>query len=110
MSSSRARAALSVGSVCIFFLFLLLPQVSPAPVKAFWDPPIASGAPKDPGTPFEEPEGGNPGDTPNPAGRPGSLPGGRHLTPAASPAPGAAKIVVRQLVLQRLVLILWHLQ
>ena len=79
-------------------------------MKAFWDPPIASGAPKDPGTPFEEPEGGNPGDTPNPAGRPGSLPGGRHLTPAASPAPGAAKIVVRQLVLQRLVLILWHLQ
>jgi hypothetical protein len=110
MSSSRVRAALSIGSVCIFLLFLLLPQMSPGPVKAAWDSKIPNCAPKDPGTPFEEPEGGNPGNTPDPSVRPASIHGGQQPTPTAGLAPGAAKIVLRQLLLQRLVLILWHLQ
>ena len=116
MSSSRVRPAFSVGSVCIFpilfllLFLLLLPQVTPDPVRAAWDPKIVNATPKDPGTPFEEPEGGSPGDIPNVSTRPASAPGGRRSTPSASLAPEAAKIVVRQLVLQRLVLILWHLQ
>jgi hypothetical protein len=110
MSSSRARAALAVGSVCLFLLLLLLPQLSPAPVKAAWDPKITSGAQNDPGTPFEEPEGGDPGNTQGPAGRPASASGSQQPAPTSSAASGAVKIVVRQLVLPRLVLILWHLQ
>ena len=110
MSSSRVRAALSVGSVCIFLLFLLVPQMTPDPVKAAWDPTIANGSPKDPGTPFEEPEGGNPGNTPDPSSRPGSVRGSRQFTATASLTPDGARIVARQLVWQRLVLVLWHLQ
>ena len=110
MSSSRVRAALSVGSVCIFLLFLLLPQVTPDPVKAAWDPKITNAVPKDPGTPFEEPEGGNPDNSRGSAAPPASIEANQRLTPKASFAPEATKIMVRQLVLQRLVLILWHLQ
>jgi hypothetical protein len=110
MSSSRVRATLSIGSVCIFLLFLLLPQINPDPVKAAWDPKIANGAPKDPGTPFEEPEGGDPGSTHDPYAPRASVGGGQWHAPKPGLSPEAAKVVVRQLVLRRLVLFLWRLQ
>jgi hypothetical protein len=110
MSSSRVRAALLVGSVCIFILFLLLPGAGPSPVKAAWVPRIVGAIPKDPGTPFEEPEFGDPG---NNQGRPaGSASGTDSAQPelSAKSASENVEIVVWQVALPRLVLILWHLQ
>lgn len=110
MSSSRGRAALLVGSVCVFIILLLLPRGGPSPVEAAWVPRIVGAVPKDPGTPFEEPEMGNPG---NSQGRPaGSSSDTSALQPEATAksASGNVEVVVWQVALPRLVLILWHLQ
>jgi len=109
MLSSRARTAFSIGSVCLFLLLLLLPQMSPGPVNAAWDPTITNATPKDPGTPFEEPEDIDLGD-----GGGGCAPGTIGAPPpvvaTSKSASETVKIVWRQLVLPRLFLILWHLQ
>jgi hypothetical protein len=109
MSRIRVRAGWPIAIGCLFFVFLALALASPAPVKAYWNPKIVSAPPKDPGTPFEEPEGG--GDPTDhgagPSTRPGTQP---PATGSVSPdqAQGAAVTTLQQVVLRTLVLILMH--
>ncbi len=109
-SLTRARTAFSVGSICLFLLLLLLPQMSPGPVNAAWDPDISDASlPKDPGTPFEEPEIYDPGVLGGTAPR-GSEGGDLPSVTATKSATGAVVTVMREIVFPRLWLILWHLQ
>lgn len=110
MSRLRLGAGLSVGITCIF-LFLLLPLANPVTVEARWNPRIGNGIPKDPGTPFEEPEERVPAGVGDSQAGPCSIKGGaRPVAPIAVDVTGPATRAVRRIVLQHLVLVLWHLQ
>jgi len=60
--------------VVLALLALLTHSVAPGPARAYWTPPdiAKSGGPSDPGTPYEEPEGG---------GGSGTDPGGTEKPP-----------------------------
>jgi len=99
-----------VGIVCLFFLVLVLPLATPAPVKAYNDPKIATSVPKDPGTPFEEPEIGGTGSGQGDVKPGGPIGGnGRFAAPDRS-VPATAKVTLRKLFLQHLIFVLWHQQ
>jgi hypothetical protein len=111
MSRSRLGAGLSVGIACIF-LVLLLPLAHPVKVEARWTPHIGSGLPRDPGTPFEEPEV-------KPADPFGDTQDGLHCSViggGAQPVALAADVakpavhVAGKIMLRRLALFLWHVQ
>jgi hypothetical protein len=105
MSRVRVRNGWSVGICCLFVFFLTLPLASPAPVSAYWDPKITAGPPKDPGTPFEEPESGDP--TSSGSGL-ATRPGGPQPAVTSNVTGELAKSTIQSLVARTLILILVH--
>jgi hypothetical protein len=112
VSNLHVRPGVLIGIVCLFFLVLVLPLATPAPVNAYHEPKIATTIPKDPGTPFEEPEIGDTGT--NPAGGPtkpnGPLGGDVLLSTQTDGGQGTMKIVMRKILLRHLLFVLWHSQ
>lgn len=80
-----------LGSMVVFVLLALLAHsVVPEPAHAYWTPPdiAKDSGPSDPGTPYEEPEGGG-GDPVDPGKPPEGIPGQHDpvITTPQTPAP-----------------------
>ncbi len=60
MSSNQSRRSIAARMTGLVFLLFLVSVMVPPAAQTYWEaPPIAKDGPKDPGTPFEEPEGGS---------------------------------------------------
>ena len=108
MNLFRVRSVV-VGAFACVALIVLLTQILPPPaVQAYWEPQIAKHGPKDPGTPYEEPEG-DPGNNEDPPKPPDGITGEGELdgTVAGEPATLGEKLLAEPLFwrLQLLVLV-----
>ena len=66
MSSNQSYRSIAARVTGLVFLLFLVSVTVPPAAQTYWEPPsIAKDGPKDPGTPYEEPEGG-PGDETGP--------------------------------------------
>jgi hypothetical protein len=89
-------------------LFFTTPTAGPVSANACGSPKAIDGAPRDGGTPFEEPEKANPGNAAGSSGGPASW--ASHELPSlrkTSEAPELVRRVGRRVVPQRLVLVAW---
>jgi len=60
MSSTHSRPSIVCRLTALVLLMLLASVAAPPVARTYWEaPPVAKDGPKDPGTPFEEPEGGS---------------------------------------------------
>lgn len=91
MSSTHSRPSIVSRLTALVLLMLLASVVAPPVARTYWEsPPIAKDGPKDPGTPFEEPEGGSGDETGATEPTPPEGIQGDGGTPTASPISPAA--------------------
>lgn len=112
MNPLRGRSIWIGGLFCLGLLVLLTQFAVPPAAEAVWSPQIAKQGPKDPGTPFEEPEGdpGSGGGEEDP--KPPEQIGGGQIAPTTDAGANLSRAIAPQSFGSRLLLqpVVWRLQ